>query len=86
MLRLNAELTDGAVADLNLEFSDTLLSGQIEKSGALPEEQEEADIAQLPRLVLRFDQRNFGRLWQLVHRINQLSVRSPHPGFTPHRV
>lgn len=85
VLRLNGELTDGAVADLNSEFSDILLSGQIEKSGALPEEQEEADIAHLPRLVLRFDQRNFGRLWQLVRRINQLSVRS-HPGFTPHRV
>lgn len=86
VLRLNAELTDAAVEDLNLEFSDILVSGRIEKSAALPEEQEDHQILHLPRLILRFDQRNFGRLWQLVYRINQLSVRTPHPDFSPHRV
>lgn len=86
VLRLNAELTEAAVDDLNLEFSDILTSGRIEKSPALPEEQDETEIAHLPRLILNFDQRSFGRLWQLVYRLNQLPVRLPHPNFTPHRV
>lgn len=85
VIRLNAELTESAVADLNEEFSDILTSGDIQKSSALPEEQE-YEIAHLPRLILNFNQRNFGRLWQLVYRLNQLPVHTPYPGFTPNRV
>jgi hypothetical protein len=74
VLRLNAELSDASLVDLNQEFSDILESGQIRKSLALPEEDEE-DIAHLPRLVMHFNQRNFGRLWQLVQRINALHLQ-----------
>jgi len=44
----------------------------------LPEEAEE-DIAHLPRLVMHFNQRNFGRLWQMVRRINKLHPEHPDP-------
>src|SRR5262249_35795007 len=45
-----------------------LTAGRIEPGGALPEENGEA--ADLPRLLLRFHRRDFGRLRQLVDRLN----------------
>jgi hypothetical protein len=71
VLRLNTELTDASVAQLNEDFRDILVSGQIEKSTALPPERGD-ETERLPRLVLHFNQRNFGRLWQLVQAINSL--------------
>lgn len=71
VLRLNAKLSPQALDILNEEFADILDSGRIEQTEALPEEAEE-EIAHLPRLVMHFNQRNFGRLWQMVRRINTL--------------
>lgn len=71
VLRLHHEIEDRAVGILNQEFGDILEDGKIEKSAALPGEDEPA-IAHLPRLVMAFNQRNFGRLWQMVRRLNQL--------------
>jgi hypothetical protein len=36
----------------------------------LPEEINEPEIAHLPRLCLQFNRRNYGRLRQLIDRIN----------------
>lgn len=78
VLRLNTKLSPEALEILNEEFADILDSGRIEQTGALPEEAEE-DIAHLPRLVMHFNQRNFGRLWQMVRRINKLHPEHPDP-------
>lgn len=81
VMRLKCELTDATVEELNADFSDILLSGKITKSAALPAEQGD-DTAKLPRLVLHFNRRDFGRLYQLIHRINQLGAiaeASSHP-------
>lgn len=78
VLRLNTRLSPEALEILNEEFADILDSGRIEQTGALPEEAEE-DIAHLPRLVMHFNQRNFGRLWQMVRRINKLHLEQPDP-------
>ncbi|MGY2711674.1 LOG family protein [Thermostichus sp. MS-CIW-28] len=78
VLRLNTRLSPEALEILNEEFADILDSGRIEQTGALPEEAEE-DIAHLPRLVMHFNQRNFGRLWQMVRRINKLHPEQPDP-------
>lgn len=78
VLRLNTRLSPEALDILNEEFADILDSGRIEQTGALPEEAEE-DIAHLPRLVMHFNQRNFGRLWQMVRRINKLHPEQPDP-------
>jgi hypothetical protein len=72
---------DADVAYLNQNFSDILVSGQIEKSGALPEEVG-GDMPHLPRLVLHFNQRDSGRLYQMIRVINQLGIDAPettHP-------
>ncbi len=76
VLRLKAELSDLSVATLNQEFGDILETGKIEKSTALPEE-DDPTIAHLPRMIMSFNQRNFGRLWQLIRRINQLHPEHP---------
>ncbi len=72
VLRLNCQIDDQVVDTLNQEFGDILESGQIQKSAALPEEKEDPQIAHLPRLVMAFNQRNFGRLWQMIYRLNEL--------------
>jgi uncharacterized protein (TIGR00730 family) len=81
VLRLNSELSDQQLDDLNGEFSDILVQGKIEKSKALPQEAGD-ETSTLPRLALDFNQRHLGRLYQLIARINQLGHPSPesdHP-------
>ncbi len=81
VIRLKEELKDVDIEQLNAEFSDILVSGAIEKTKALPAESQD-DTIDLPRLVLHFNQRNFGRLYHLIAKINQMGVPSPaleHP-------
>lgn len=81
VLRLKTELTAADVEYLNQNFSDMLLSGRIETSSALPQEVAGEDT-QLPRLVLHFNQRDYGRLYQMIREINQLGREKPestHP-------
>jgi len=81
VIRLKEELKDVDIEQLNAEFSDILVSGRIEKTKALPAESQD-DTIDLPRLVLHFNQRNFGRLYQMIAKINHLGVPSPaleHP-------
>ena len=84
VLRLNNELTDGSVEELNEEFGDILLSGKIEKSGPLPPEVGD-ETETLPRLVMHFNQRNFGRLWQMVRSINRLECIDHQVNLHPER-
>lgn len=76
VIRLKHPLPQAAVERLNSEFADLLSSGRIRPSGALPEELEEQgdepELKELPRLVLRFDRRHYGRLIQMIARLNRL--------------
>ena len=85
VVRLQHELSAGALARLNREFRDLLASGTFVQRGALPEEVEEPDLAALPRLVFHFNRRQFGRLIQLVDRINELGGARAHPAAGPPR-
>ncbi|MEB3360154.1 MAG: LOG family protein [Synechococcales bacterium] len=81
IIRLRSELSDAAVESLNDQFQDILITGRITKSQALPEETEE-EIATLPRLALAFNQKDYGRLCQLIRTINSLETAQPvavHP-------
>lgn len=75
VIRLNSELSEGAIAQLNEQFSDILVKGKIEKSPALPQEAGD-ETFELPRLVLYFNQRDLGRLYQMIGAINQLGTSS----------
>ena len=71
VIRLKSELSDDSVEQLNVDFSDILVQGKIEKSQALPPEIGDESF-DLPRLTLHFNQRNSGRLYQLIATINQM--------------
>jgi uncharacterized protein (TIGR00730 family) len=83
VMRLNHELTDTQVQWLNQTFADILIQDQIRKSGALPEEKDQQEpqpqqvqdqTEHLPRLVFYFNQRDHGRLNQMITAINQMEV------------
>jgi len=76
ILRLRSALSDEALAELNREFADLVVSGEIERVEATETERRDNDNVGLPRLALRFNDRSFGRLVQLIHRINALGGRA----------
>jgi hypothetical protein len=84
VMRLKSELPDAYVEKLNANFSDILIKGQIEKSKALPQERANENL-DLPRLVLDFNQRDFGRLYQLIAAINQLGTPTTPEADHPER-
>lgn len=81
VIRLNCDISDAALKRFNQDYSDILISGDIEKSQALPEELNQKDpqpkqgiddTSDLPRLVFHFNQRDHGRLYALIADINAL--------------
>lgn len=72
VLRLRQPPTDAVLSRLRGEFGDILESGTFRLGAALPEEDEdEADLSALPRLIFRFNRRSFGRLRMLVDFLNR---------------
>ena len=73
VIRLTRGLPEGAVRELVRSFSDILVpGGTIRSSAALPQEADEPEILHLPRLIVDFDRRDFGRLRRLIDQINAL--------------
>ncbi|HEX9114278.1 MAG TPA: TIGR00730 family Rossman fold protein [Nitrospirota bacterium] len=71
VFRLTSPLGPGSVQKLKGKFRDILLpGGDIVSSEALPPEMEDADVVELPRLVLDFNRKDFGRLKSLIDAIN----------------
>jgi len=81
VIRLRCPLSDELIDQLNFDFSDLLAKGKIEPSGALPEEKGD-ETEDLPRLVMHFNHRDFGRLHLMIRMINKFGSHSPetdHP-------
>ncbi|MDY7004372.1 MAG: LOG family protein [Cyanobacteriota bacterium] len=79
IIRLNSELSESDLEFLNQEFRDILTMGRIEKSSALPEESGDETV-HLPRLVMHFNQKDTGRLYQMIAQINKMGINtSTHP-------
>ncbi len=70
VIRLHIEITDDHLDRLNENFSDILITGKIERSQSLAMESNEPHIIDLPRLILHFNQHDFGRLYELIAAIN----------------
>jgi len=71
VLRLKKGISEDAVTILNRDFEDILTEGQIRKCHAFPEEEDEPELRDLPRLALAFDQVHNGRLRQLIDAVNR---------------
>ena len=84
IIRLKSDISDAEVEELNSQYSDILLQGRIEKSAALPQEAQDETI-DLPRLVLYFNQRDLGRLYQMIARINCMGTPSEETVSHPER-
>lgn len=78
VIRLLHPLSDADLAVLEREFADLCASGGLRQAGALPQE---TDHLELPRLVFHHTRRSFGRVRQLIDRINRPGGSAgPAPG------
>ena len=71
VLRLNRTLTEAQIGELNEAFADIVTNGVFEQRGPFPIERDDPHVWHLPRLAFAFDRHQFGRLRQLIDRINQ---------------
>lgn len=71
VLRLNQPLSDKTLKAINQEFKDILTEGQIMPSSALKEELERNEFPDLARLVMKFNLRDYGRLFEMIRVINE---------------
>jgi hypothetical protein len=76
IIRLKQDLSNSEIEQLNDNFSDILVKGKIERSLMLPQEGQD-DTSELPRLILDFNQRDLGRLYQMIGVINEMGISRP---------
>ncbi len=71
IIRLNRPLTDEQIRTLEQEFPELILEGgRIECCGPLECEDDQPDLAELPRLRFPFNHFHYGLLIAFIHRIN----------------
>jgi hypothetical protein len=71
VIRLQRPVPDGALKRLRDDFADILAdTADLQICPALPAEANEPELAHLPRLCLSFNLRSYGRLRQLINRLN----------------
>ena len=71
VIRLTKELSAEQIATLTDEFSELIKKGdQIHCCKAFPEEVDEPDLAELPRISMLFDHHHYGLLIAFINRIN----------------
>jgi uncharacterized protein (TIGR00730 family) len=71
IIRLNKELSDDQIEELESEFPELRLpQTKISRCTALPDEVDEPDLQDLPRISLHFDHKHYGLLMAFIGRIN----------------
>ncbi|MGK2958328.1 MAG: TIGR00730 family Rossman fold protein [Acidimicrobiales bacterium] len=83
VMRLHAAPTASELAGLNDEFSDIVVGGRIEATEPLTPEVSGGDHLNLPRIIMRFDRRSFGRLRSLIDALNALPSAPRSPSLPP---
>jgi hypothetical protein len=71
VLRLNKEISDKTLKLINKKFKDILTSGEIKISPPTNKEIQEGEYLSLPRLVMNFNMRDYGRLCEMIRVINR---------------
>lgn len=74
VLRLAQRISHSLLEQVRASFADILVDGRFVLGGPLPEERDERDLADLPRLIFHFNRRDFGRLRQLIDCLNRGAV------------
>jgi uncharacterized protein (TIGR00730 family) len=75
VIRLKIDISDAELEHLNVKFSGILVKGKIERTQALPEEGQD-ETSTLPRLILNFNQRDLGKLYEMIATINRMGKPS----------
>ena len=70
VIRVQRGISAAALAELNKDFAAILMEGEIVQGRALPEEKNEPELAEFPRLILTPHQRDFGQLRRLLDAVN----------------
>lgn len=70
VMRLNKKISDKTLELINREFKDILACGEICFSLPTEEEIQKGEYLQLPRLIMNFNLRDYGRLCQMIGVIN----------------
>ncbi|HZD24604.1 MAG TPA: TIGR00730 family Rossman fold protein [Acidimicrobiia bacterium] len=73
ILRLRQAPNDTELVALNQEFADIVTEGRIERAEPNAAEVEDGDALDKDRISFYFDRRHFGRLRQLIDRLNDLA-------------
>ncbi|HEX6299919.1 MAG TPA: TIGR00730 family Rossman fold protein [Acidimicrobiia bacterium] len=73
ILRLRQGPDDDELSALNGEFADIVVEGEIERAGPNQAEIDDNDALKMERITFYFDRRQFGRLRQLIDRLNDLA-------------
>jgi uncharacterized protein (TIGR00730 family) len=76
ILRLQHAPGDALIAQLNQDFSDIIVDGVIQRIEATAAEIEDDDALDCERITFLFDRRHFGRLRQMIDRLNDLAVEA----------
>ncbi|NOX29478.1 MAG: TIGR00730 family Rossman fold protein [Actinobacteria bacterium] len=74
VVRMQHEITDEALADINREFGHLVDRGSITRSPPLGPEVDDDDVLALPRLAFAYGNRHYGKLHPLIRAVNQGSV------------
>jgi len=71
VVRLNRPISDATLQRINAEFKDIVWEGRIERADPDPQEANEPDLLDLPRLRFRFDRHGHSRFRQMIDMINK---------------
>jgi hypothetical protein len=74
VIRMNDRLSKESIVNLNRHFADILRKGEIVQGAALPQEKNEPEIWDLPRLIFIPFRSRFGRFRELIDAINSSST------------
>jgi len=71
VIRLTSQISPDGIQKLTDQFHDIILpGGRIFASGALEAEMDDAEVVHMPRLLIDFNRKDFGRLRSLIDSIN----------------
>jgi uncharacterized protein (TIGR00730 family) len=73
ILRVRQSPDDDEMARLNADFADIVVEGSIERTEPNQSEIDDQDALDKERITFYFDRRHFGRLRQLIDRLNDLA-------------
>ncbi len=71
VIRLNRPITEEQIETLEHEFNEIIEPGShLQLTGPLPEEQDQPDLLELPRLIFEFNHFSYGLLKAFIRRLN----------------